>query len=154
MGFSRQEYWSGVPLPSPGKSLYPCVKFQLKPYFPHEAIPNFYHLDSLLFIFFITPSIFQTLIKYLCLQRSELDMRQEHTEYKAQYLHSRRQQTCYLSRIIIFCTFFSPNYLEILKAGRNQYFHPFGIFSTMREPWDKWDRYCLNYIKNSVWWNY
>jgi len=22
MGFSRQEYWSGVPLPSPGQSLY------------------------------------------------------------------------------------------------------------------------------------
>ena len=61
-------------------------------------------------------------------------MRQEHTEYKAQYLHSRRQQTCYLSRIILFLYLFSPDYLEILKAGRNQYFHPLGIFSTMREP--------------------
>ena len=25
MGFSRQEYWSGVPLPSPGLSFYPSA---------------------------------------------------------------------------------------------------------------------------------
>ena len=25
MGFSRQEYWSGVPLPSPLKVLHPCI---------------------------------------------------------------------------------------------------------------------------------
>ena len=27
MGFSRQEYWSGVPLPSPGEALY-CLQKQ------------------------------------------------------------------------------------------------------------------------------
>ena len=47
MGFSRQEYWSGVPLPSPSgpwgnpkQNIHPCLKYQLLDYFmqlPHDG---------------------------------------------------------------------------------------------------------------------
>ena len=30
MGFSRQQYWSGVPLPSPVNQLYPNIKYKAK----------------------------------------------------------------------------------------------------------------------------
>ena len=38
MGFSSQEYWSGVPLPSPSR-LYTKAEF-----------PNFYHFNSILIL--------------------------------------------------------------------------------------------------------
>ena len=39
MGFSRQEYWSGVPLPSPGDLPYPGIKMGL-PHSRQTSIPG------------------------------------------------------------------------------------------------------------------
>ena len=41
MGFSRQEYWSGVPLPSPSRKLGSSKKRWLAPQTLHSAIPNY-----------------------------------------------------------------------------------------------------------------
>ena len=43
MGFSRQEYWSGLPFPSPGDLLYPKIdpefpKLQAESYLSHQGI--------------------------------------------------------------------------------------------------------------------
>ena len=44
MGFSRQEYWSGVPLPSPGAEWQVEIQSSLKPfplsYFSHSLLLN------------------------------------------------------------------------------------------------------------------
>ena len=40
MGFSRQEYWSGVPLPSPCMMLFSCLKLFSAPLLPPKWILN------------------------------------------------------------------------------------------------------------------
>ena len=48
MGFSRQEYWSGVPLPSPYKHL----RVQINSYLPNPHIANMSKLLISWFLFF------------------------------------------------------------------------------------------------------
>ena len=46
MGFSRQEYWSGVPLPSPGDPWLSLIVSLLVSSHPSMLLPRFYTSES------------------------------------------------------------------------------------------------------------
>ena len=78
-GFSRQEYWSGVPLPSPKEfyklTIVSCIRYFLFPLFQitsllfHSAVIQFIR-NSFLFLLLWSKDI--TIGKYLCLDPVEI----------------------------------------------------------------------------------
>ena len=77
MGFSRQEYWSGLPFPSPGDLPDPGIKPR-SPAFQADALPSepsekHRMFEYSLFFFFISATVFVCLLwTVICLAASSL----------------------------------------------------------------------------------
>ena len=68
MGFSRQEYWSGVPLPSPG-NIFRTIQYDRLHYWPqfftHFCIHNFWHVTLGFFPLTLGSAMWLTLANWL-----------------------------------------------------------------------------------------